>query len=167
MLVKKNKAAKISTDYSKNLKTATLAMLNGASSAEDAGNLIKSVWYNTIYKKSDSTTDKYTKSNVWGFNNDFNDSLSALFADSSFKSTIEKINSNQDTVTNLMKELQNPPEEYTEAYSSIKEFYDAYLELTGLVTNPSGSLQTFSSDFNNAVSETAKCYKAMDIYISD
>lgn len=65
-------------------------MLLGASEAEDAGNLIKSVWYNTIYEETDSKTDKYThsESNGFRFNKDFNDSLSALFSDSDFTEKI-------------------------------------------------------------------------------
>ena len=165
LIIKNNHSKKISEDYSDNLKSATTMMLLGASEAESAGNLIKSVWYNTIYEEWDSTTDKYTRSNGFGFNDDFNDSLTALFSDSSFKSKISSIENNQESVFNLMKSLQNPPEEYEEAYETIKEFYDAYLDLTGIVINPSGSLQTYSNNFNNADSEALNCYKAMEIYV--
>ncbi len=164
-IIKSNRSAKISAEYLENLKSATTTMLLGATDAEDAGNLIKSVWYNTIYEESDLKTDKYTRSNGYGFNDDFNDSLTALFSDSSFKSKISSIKSNQELVSGLMKALQNPPEEYVEAYESIKEFYDAYLDFTGLVIDPSGSLQTFSNNFNNADTETVNCYKAMKIYV--
>ena len=164
-IIKSNQSAKISADYSENLKSATTMMLLGATEAESAGNLIKSVWYNTIYEERDSKTDKYTRSNGYGFNDDFNDSLTALFSDSSFKSKISSIKSNQESVSDLMKALQNPPEEYEEAYDAIKEFYDAYLDLTGLAINPSGSLQTYSNNFNNADTETVNCYKAMEIYV--
>jgi type II secretory pathway pseudopilin PulG len=157
-------AQKAKSEYSKNLKTASTLMLAGAAKAEDAGNLIKSVWYNTIYEKNDSKTNKYTRSNGYGFNDDFNDSLEALFADSYFQSEISSIKENQQSVANYMKLLQNPPEEYAEAYQAIKAYYDAYLELTNLAINPSGSLQTFSSNFNEADSNALKCYKAMEIY---
>ena len=164
-IIKSNQSAKISADYSENLKSATTMMLLGATEAESAGNLIKSVWYNTIYEEWDSKTDKYTRSNGYGFNDDFNDSLTALFSDSSFKSKISSIKSNQESVSALMKALQNPPEEYEEAYDAIREFYDAYLDLTGLAINPSGSLQTYSDNFNNADTETVNCYIAMEIYV--
>lgn len=36
-------------------------MLDGAAKAENAGNIIKSVWYNVIYQESDSKTDKSSK----------------------------------------------------------------------------------------------------------
>lgn len=154
-------------EYGDNLNLVTMTMLSGAAKAEDAGNLIKSVWYDTIYEEYDSETYKYTHSNGYGFNDDFNDSLAALFSDSTFRTQISEIESNQETVEGLMKQLQDPPEEYEAAYDALMDYYSAYLELTGLVVNPSGSLQTFSQNFNSADSETLKCYKAMQIYIEE
>ena len=159
--VKGNKKNK----YYSNLETATSLMLSGAADAENACNLIKSVWYNTIYEEYDTKTDKYTLSNGYGFNNDFNDSLQALFSDQEFKNTITDIEVNQISVAGYMKNLQNPPEEYKEAYESIKKLYDSYLELTNLAVNPTGSLQTFSNNFNTADSETLQNYEAMKLYL--
>lgn len=64
-----------------------------------------------------------------------------------------------------MKEMRNPPDEYEEAYDALSELYDAYVNLTNLVTSPSGSLQTFSTNFNDADSETVNCYNAMSLYL--
>ena len=64
-----------------------------------------------------------------------------------------------------MKLLQNPPEEYEEAYDAIKDLYDAYLEITGLAVNPTGSLTTFSSNFNSADSEAIKCYNEVELFL--
>lgn len=151
-------------EYGANLKTASSTMLLGAIEAEDAGNLIKSVWYNSIYEERDTKTDKYTRPNGY-FLDDFNDALGNLFADSDFRSTLSSIESNQDSVARLMKTLKNPPEEYEEAYEALKKYYDAYTALTNLVTNPSGSLQTFSQSFNSADSDVANRYGAMKMYL--
>jgi type II secretory pathway pseudopilin PulG len=157
-------AAQRSANYASTLETASYTMLLGAIEAEKAGNLIKSVWYNAIYEERDSKTDKYTRPNGrWV--DDFNVALGNLFSDSSFRSTISSIESNQDLVAGLMKDLKNPPEEYEDAYDAIKELYDAYTALTNLVTNPSGSLTTFSQNFNTADTEVANCYDAMKLYI--
>ena len=51
-------AAQRSANYASSLKTASYTMLLGAIDAEDAGNLIKSVWYNAIYEEYDSETNK-------------------------------------------------------------------------------------------------------------
>ena len=60
--IKNNQAAKLSAEYSENLKSTTSMILIGASEAETVANLIKSVWYNTIYEEWDSKTDKFTRS---------------------------------------------------------------------------------------------------------
>ena len=139
-------------------------MLSGASDAESCGNLIKQVWYNAIYEERDSETDPYTRPNGY-FVSDFNEALQNLFSDESFTDQIESIEDNQSTVQSLMKEMRNPPDEYEDAYEALSELYDAYINLTNLVTSPSGSLQTFSNDFNDADSETANCYNAMSLYL--
>ena len=163
-IVKSHQLAQASADYYANLQRATRFMLVGAAEAEDAGNLIKSVWYNTIYEERDSETDKYTRDGYL-FYDDFNDSLANLFSDTEFKNQLLEIENSQEEVSSIMRELQNPPEEYQEAYIAIKELYDAYIELTEMALNPSGSLTTYSSNFNNADSEFVNCYKAMDLYV--
>lgn len=145
--------------YADNLSVVTFIMLNGATEAEKAGGLIHDVWYNTIYDKYDAETSKYTSGH-----SDFNDSLQALFEDSDFQKQISDIRDNQSSVNSIMKLLKNPPEEYEEAYDALKDYYDAYLELTNLVVNPTGSLQSFTSNFNDADSAVVKYYEAMKIY---
>lgn len=150
-VIRSIKEQKVSDDYAKNLEIATNTMMSGSSNA----------------KESDPDTDKYTKNDENVFYKDFNDSLSALFSDSIFMSKINSIQDNQETVSSLMKQLQDPPEEFEEAYTAIKNFYDAYIELTELSINANGSYNTFSSDFTNFDSKILKYYKAMDMYIGE
>lgn len=161
---KENAAVKAKEEYQSNLTMVTLSMLSGAADAEEAGNLIKKVWYNTIYEEYDTETDQYTRDR-YGFNDDFNDSLQNLFSDASFQSKISNIESNRESVKSIMKTLQNPPEEYQDAYNTLKDYYDAYLELTEMAINPTGSLQTYSSSFSDADAELIKQYEAMQLYI--
>lgn len=153
-------------EYSDNLKLATVTMLTGASDAESSANLIKQVWYNAIYEKRDDKTDKYTRPKGY-FVSDFNDALGNLYIDSSFSSKISSIEDNQDTVNALMKKLKNPPDEYKDAYDAVSDLYDAYISLTNCATDPSGSLQTYSSTFNDADTNTLNAYKAMELYLDD
>ena len=147
-------------DYASNLELASFTMLTGASTAEEAGTLIHDVWYDTIFDEHNADTSKYTSGN-----SDFNDSLSELFSDEEFQDKITSIKSNQDTVKDLMQELTNPPAEYEEAYDTLKNYYDAYLELTNLAISQTGSLQSYTDDFNEADSNVLKYYNAMDVYI--
>lgn len=158
--------AKRIEEYSDNLELVTYSMLFGAGDAETCGNLIKQVWYNAIYEERDDSTDKYTRPNGY-FVSDFNDALQNLYSDSSFSLQISGIEDNQDTVNSLMKKLKNPPDEYEDAYEAVTELYDAYLTLTNLATDPSGSLQTFSANFNDADSEALKCFSAVKMYLED
>lgn len=162
----KAEAQKQSEEYGTNLNMAVYSMLSGASDAETCGNLIKQVWYNAIYEKSDSATDKYTRPKGY-YVSDFNEALQNLFLDSSFSSQIADINDNKDTVNSLMKKLKNPPEEYKDAYESLSELYDAYISLTNLATDPTGSLQTYSQNFNDADNETLNCYNALKMYLEE
>ncbi len=57
---------------------------------------------------------------------------------------------NQMRVTQLMKELSDPPEKYREQYYDLKNLYGAYNELVLLVLNPTGTLNSFTDDFNEA-----------------
>ena len=151
-------------EYYSNMETVSFTMLDGAAKAETAGNLIKSVWYNSIYEKRDAETDKYTMKNG-KFVDDFNDALSNLFADENFMNSISEIELNQSNVTDLMKKLRNPPTQYEEAYSVLKNYYDNYLQMTKLVINPTGSLQTFSEDFNTYDTDTVNAYEKMKLYL--
>lgn len=151
-------------EYGENLETIVYKMLSGASDAETCGNLTKQVWYNAIYEERSTETDKYTRPNGT-FVSDFNTALSNLFSDEDFKSDINTIKENQETVQTMMKEMKNPPDEYADAYEALSDFYNAYLELTNLAVNPSGSLQTFFSSFNEADTKTANYYSAMKLYL--
>ncbi|NLB62032.1 MAG: hydrogenase maturation nickel metallochaperone HypA, partial [Clostridiales bacterium] len=150
--------------YLDKMKNASFIMLVGASEAESAGNLIKRVWYNAIYKETDAETDPYTRRNGY-FTEDFNEALDNLFSTTSFINNISSIEENQKKVNISMKELRNPPKEYEEAYDVLNDYYDAYITLTNLVINPTGSLKSFSENFNSADANAVNCYEKMKLYL--
>lgn len=114
-------AALLRMEYAENLDTVSYTMLMGAIEAENAGNLIKKVWYNAIHEVRSNETDKYTMKGTYSKHfTDFNSALSSLFSDPDFADTIDSIESNQNSVSRLMKELKNPPDEYRDAYEALK-----------------------------------------------
>lgn len=149
-------------NYQSTYTSAVVTMYEGAAAAENAGGLIHDVWYDTIYDESRDSTAKYVAGH-----SDFNDSLQALFADSDFQSKIAKIKDNQNSVMELMTKLKNPPDEYAEAYASLKDLYDSYVKLTNLATNPTGNLSSYTSDYNSTDSEVSNAFQAIQIYIND
>lgn len=150
--------------YYENMKAASYAMLDGAAEAEDAGNLIVSVWHNAIFEKQDDKTDRYTMKDGKFFD-DFNDALSCLLADADFSNSIYEIEANQVKVAKLMKMLKDPPKKYEEAYSVLKTYYDNYLKFTTAVINPTGSLNTFSEYFSTYDKNTSDSFSQMKLYL--
>lgn len=142
--------------YIDKLNLVQFSMLSGGSDAEGLCNLAARVWYNTIYKEYDSTTDKFTrKSYSAGYTtwvSDFNEALANLYDASTTKSTIVDIESNQILVKDMMKELQNPPEGLEKCYETVTELYTAYKGLTDLAISPTGSLTSFSESRNTKIS---------------
>ena len=163
-VVKYNKSK--ADNYGSTVELVTYSILSSASEAENAGNLIHDVWYNTIYEKNDSKTNKYTKGK-YSFNKDFNESLSNLFLDSSFSEKISNIKKDKQSIESLMKSLNSPPKEYAEAYDALKDLYTNYTKLVDLTTNPKGSLQSFTSDFNEYDGNVLSSYNNMSLYITE
>lgn len=151
-------------EYSANMTEAAQTMIDGAAKAENVGNLVKNVWNNAIYEKRDDKTDKYTMPNG-RFVDDFNDALESLFSDDELNKSISEIRNNQNNVTNLMKALRNPPKKYEEAYSVLKTCYENYVKLTNSAINPTGSLKTFSEDFNQYDTDTVNAFEKMKLYL--
>ena len=154
------------TTYYKNIGFSRLLMLTGAVHAEEACNLILSVWHNSIYKVKDSETDKYTRKNngTGAFYDDFNDALKALFSDEDFIEKCNMIKSNQEKITEQMKTMVNPPDEYREAYNSLRNMYTAMVKLSELATNPTGSYNSFSQSFADTDDELLKYYNELSLY---
>ena len=157
-------AAQLSADYSENISTVSAAILSSAIQTEEAGNLIHDVWYNCIFEENDPEKNEYTRPNGY-YLDDFNDALANLFSDETFSQQLSSIKNDQETVTDLMRKMSDPPEEFEDAYEALRELFDAYTEFTNLVINPSGNLQTFTSNFNDADSALLNCYNAMSLYI--
>ena len=157
-------AAQLSADYSENISTVSAAILSSAIQTEEAGNLIHDVWYNCIFEENDPETNEYTRPNGY-YLDDFNDALANLFSDETFSQQLSSIKNDQETVTDLMRKMSDPPEEFEDAYEALRELFDAYTEFTNLVISPSGNLQTFTSNFNDADSALLNCYNATSLYI--
>lgn len=151
-------------NYVNNLESASDLMLDGAAEAEDLTGLTSRVWSDAIYEESDDTTRKYVRP-TGVYVDDFNTALMLLYTDDPTEEQVSEIESGQEKVEQIMRELQNPPEGLEECYSTVGELYDAYVVLTGLAVNPTGSLTTFNSSVNSAVSDFSTAYKKLESQI--
>ena len=141
-------------------------MLKGAADAESLCNLTKAVWYNTIYEEISSDTDEYTMTNG-RFNDDFNDSLAALYSASSTLDAIREIEANQSEVTDIMQTLQNPPEDLIACYTTIDAMYEEYQGFTNLAISPSGSLTSYTEEFRAYDNDFMKYYEKIETQIPE
>lgn len=153
-------------EYIDNLNKAQILMLSGGSDAESLCNLTLRVWGNAIYEEKDNETDKYTRPDGY-FVSDFNDALANLYLDSDTNDTIEDIESNQASVKEIIKKLQNPPEGLDKCYDTISDLYEAYKTLTDLAISPSGNYNGFGTKKSDAVSDFMSAYEKLDNQIPD
>ena len=153
-------------EYINNLVQVQYLMLSGGSEAESLCNLTLRVWANTIYEDKDSETDKYTRPDGY-FVSDFNEALSNLYADSSTVTKVSDIASNQTSVKDLIKKMQNPPEGLEKCYDTVSDLYDSYKILSDLAKNPSGSYNEFGEKKSDAVTDFMSTYEKLDNQIPE
>jgi len=152
--------------YIANLNELRAQAIRGGAIAEEVCNLTKNVWYNTIHEKKDSVTDKYTRANkVGAFHDDFNTSLSALYADDNMATVITGLKASREIVDKIMADLQNPTDEFSACYSIADSLYDAYCGLVDLAISPTGSYNTYSANFGEYDDDLLKYYRKLEMLI--
>lgn len=147
-------------EYATNINLLMSEMLLSGSDAESLMNLTSQVWSNTIYKKFDNETDKYTRKNGY-WESDFNDSLGYLFNDSSTKTKIGNIESSEVKVCEIMKKLQKPPKEYEKVYDTLLELNSSYQAIIDLAKSPQGNIVSFNNNKNEKINEFMEVYKKL------
>lgn len=161
-VVEAKKAKANAENYYTNFQNIVSTMLSSSTDAESAGNLIKKVWYNSINGIIDSETKIYVRNT-----NDFNEALNNLFTNMYFSQDMDTLKEKQSLVFSQMKELTNPPEEYSEAYIALQEFYNVYMEFTNLVISPSGSYASFSDSFDSTDDKLVVAYQKVKLYLNN
>ncbi len=152
-------------EYEKNYAETMMLMAEGAAEAEETCNIIHDVWFNCIFKESDSATDEYTKDDRGRFHSDFNDALAELSGSSYYEEKVEKLLENQRSTYEIMRKMKEPPKGYEDAYQALKELFDAYNDFVNMAVNPTGSLTTYTSDINEIDPKVFKLFEAAALYI--
>ncbi len=153
------------SNYNDKLKTVSSKIMDSSTEAESCVSLIHSVWYNCIFEKSSSETNKYTQWRSGSYYKDFNDALNNLFNDYDFKKRITQLQKDVSEIDSIMKDMTNPPAEYREAYLKLNSCYEDYYKLVQMATSPSGNLSSFTQNFNNLDSSLASKLKSLDLYV--
>lgn len=126
--------------------------------------LEKKVWYNAIWKISDSETDKYTKSNGV-FVEDFNDALAAFDEDHSFE--IGYLLANRAQVETLHKKLMSAPSDLEKLSGKIDDLYVTYRKYTALIVEGGESYNSFSEKFETYTKQFGELYEEVNALIPD
>ena len=153
-------------EYRKATYAVATEMMDAIIDAGDQCHLIYEVWYNSIYEKSSSITDQFTKDGR-NFHSDFNTSLGVLFRNRDFAVINSEIKKNQEAVFELMKEMQEYPADMRTCYDAVEALYSAYYNATNSALNPSGTLNTYRENCERYLSQFSECYNKVKMFFPD
>lgn len=139
----------------------------GASTAEDLGNLTRSVWYDAIFEEYDPETWEYVKNEYDDYVSDFNVALQNLSNDSDIKDKKDLITSFQKDVTQNIKDLADPPSGLEDCYSICMDLYQEFNNLCDMAVSPTGSLESYTNDFRETDGDLADLYERLSIIMPE
>lgn len=82
-----------------------------------------------------------------------------------YESMLKQCDEKSVQIENLMKDLQNPSEEYKKAYDIILELYSSYKQFYSMASTPQGSLTSYSQDFRKVDDKFIELYNKLQILI--
>ena len=163
----KNNQEKANKEYHDQLViTGSKIYVNGLVSSLYCYDIGK-VWYNTIFEKSDSKYDQYTKTNYYGsFNSDFNTSITKYLTVN--KEKMDALKEQQKEVKEMVLKLQiQPNQKYKEAYDKIIELYGAFNNLVAQATSPSGTYKDYVAKYNQYSEDLNATYEQLVVLIPE
>lgn len=150
--------------YIDTLEATKNEMISTGADAESICNDVQAIWQSAIFDDSRSEWDADLREY---FSDDFNVAIGLYYLDDTTSSTVDSIERSQDTVAEKMAKLANPPEGLDQAYGTITELYQEYLNLTNLAISPSGNLQSFRDSFKSADEGFMASYNMLDTQIPE
>lgn len=143
-----------------NLDKIMTDMFAGAVESETACNLTSKVWHNAIFGGWDDATRPYQS-------DDFNDALKKLYASDTYQGYVSSIEKTNGEVDDLMRKLNDPPEDCEKAYDTLQGLYSDYQTFTSLATDPSGSYTSYTQDFEDLDSNVSSKLQLFGTQIPD
>lgn len=151
--------------YNEKLVDIYIHMMESADEIESCLNIVHLVWGNAVFEKSDTVTDKYTKKSGSNKFVDFDTALKTLYGDNDFNQKITKIGRDSKAISELMKDMPNPPKKYDDAFSQLDSCYKDYIKLANLAQGPNGSYISFTSAYTDLDSSFRSGLKALESYL--
>ncbi|MCG1020788.1 hypothetical protein [Sutcliffiella horikoshii] len=170
--------------YGEDLDLIVNQILENSSKAEEVVNTYAFIWNNSInsYVTLDDVKTKlgieenkvreyFEMSGYGGSSNilidDFNKNLASLSKYYSDTGKIQELESASEAIKANLKELNNPPETYKNAYNEVLEFYTLANEYIQLATNPAGSLITYNQSRNQLSTEVIGKFERIQIIMPE
>lgn len=148
---KTQEATKYKEEYEINFTIGTIDILTETYASQLMCSTISSVW-------RDSIDSRYK---------DFNTEITRLQEDWKAKGVLKNRETAKAEIEKKMKQLQNPPEDYKEAYKLIVELYGYYSQIYNQAVSPGGSLLTYNQDVNQKSSDFDKTYEKIKVIKPD
>ena len=150
--------------YNQTLYEFNLTALASGIIAEDTGNMVKSIWYDTIYKEKNADTEAYVFSQDGIPYDDFNISLGLYFSTDEYKIAVSSMEESLVKIDEQFRELKDPPKDCVDGYDIAKEVYESCESLLNITKSPTGSLQSFSDSFSEADTKLVYAYEKLNRY---
>lgn len=138
--------AKSLDKYKANMALVFMKATNTAAKAEGMINTYQKVWHDDIFNSGYTTSNgTYHSDGLDNFSQAIQDQRNIYDELGDNKQLTDGINS----INTTMDVLKNPPSQYKDLYQQFVDLYSSLSSFVNMATDPSGSLQSYTSDANN------------------
>lgn len=141
-------------EYVDMLNEVSLLMLSSGADAETEANMVAQVWGDAVNnRRSNPNTQEFMQGAMVSGRVNFDLALGNYFRSPLSRERVADISRDRGLVQNMIRDMQSYPVGFERVYDALLDLHTAYIALTNLATNPTGSLQTFSSARSAAISD--------------
>jgi hypothetical protein len=143
--------------YKKKMRNFYYEVSSAKSKSEEIINQYKIIWNDTIFNNYFTTSDGDLVAS-----SDFNEAIETQKYLYELNGTLKNLDTKTGIVYNYTEKLKNPPAKYKDIYSRILDIYATLVTYKKFADNPSGSLQTYStqsSEINNTLTQKINEYE--------
>lgn len=167
-----------SSQYNTDLNEATDDMFKNTVEVEEILDRYTTVWEKSIKNKNffsladvsemtgieEADVEKYFELSHNGMVlSDFSSTVSSLVFYYQETGKLDEIKKQSVSIKEQITELKNPPKEYKEAYDEVLDMYNYSEELIEMALSPDGSLQSFSEQKKQLLSDISSKYKRIEV----
>jgi hypothetical protein len=146
--------------YVKNINEVVFDITNAGAKTNDITNTYQKVWHDAIWDHIYTSSDGQIQ-----IVSDFNTAISYQRAAYEKAGTISELQNEMSTINKLMIQLKEPPSKYKGLYSEVVDLYSTLTNFEKMAENPSGSLNSYSSDIDNLDNDLSKKINSIKVQL--